>query len=310
MSLADALVDLRDDLATRLQDRWGGALPSLVARTADVLARYQAHIANGGGAWHGTADILNTVAMIAPVTRAQAYLVLNAIRGALAAHVLLEGGAHIAADTASVIASPAASDNASGVALANEIADILDAHRTRSGVHVLDDTANAITSSVAIAGTLEQPVLIGDRHLSEHYQLRWVFCWAGGTPQGPRDMCTNPRIITENRWIVEGHCWIARAEAEPDFDLRDVARIQDAEDSIQELQRSVYALQHGSLGGRTEQFTDVSIVRDVDLMRYGEELIALFMVAVPVPEGPTYLTALGTPEPSTGESGLTVNPLS
>jgi hypothetical protein len=309
VSLADALVDLRDELSTRLQDRWGGALASLVARTADVLAMYKAHLANVGGAWHGAADTANALTMIAPVTRAQSNLVLNAIRAGLAAHVLLEDGVHAVADTASVVASPEATDDASGVALANELADVLDAHRERADVHALDDTVNAITSDVAAAGTLDAPVLIGDRHLSEHYKPRVVFCWAGGSSQGPRDMCTNPRIISENRWIVEAHCWVARAESEADFDLRDVARLQDAEDMIQDVQRSVYALQHGSLGGRTEQFSDVSVVRDVELMRYGEEMIALFMVAVPVPEGPVYLPALGTPEAATGEAGLTVNPL-
>lgn len=310
MSLAEALVDLRDELSTRLQDRWGGALASLTARAADVLAMYKAHLANTGGAWHGAVDTANALTMIAPVTREQSYLVLNAVRTGLAAHVLLEAGVHLDADTASVIASPEADDNASGVDLANELADILDAHRERAGVHALDDTANAITSDVAITGTLDSPVLVGDRHLAEHYSLRVTLCWAGGSPQGPRDMCTNPRIITENRWIVEAHCWVAQAESEPDYDLRDIARIQDTEDMIQDLQRAVYALQHGSLGGRTEQFTDVSVVRDVELMRFGEECICLFGVAVPVPEGPVYLLALGTPEPATGESGLFVNPIS
>jgi uncharacterized protein YbaA (DUF1428 family) len=310
VSLADALVDLRDELSSRLQDRWGGALASLAARTSDVLATYKAHLSNAGGAWHGTADTVNALTMIAPVTRVQAYLVLNAVRAGLAAHVLLEAGVHVAADTASVIASPEATDSASGVALANELADILDAHRTRAGVHALDDTANAITSDVAAAGTLAAPALIGDRHLSEHYALRVVLCWAGGVPQGPRDMCTNPKIITENRWIVEAHCWIARAEEEVDFVLRDVYRIRDAELLIQDVQRAVYARQHGMLGGRTESFTDVAVVRDAELMRFGEECICLFVVPIPVPEDPTYLPALGTPEAATGEAGLTVNPLS
>jgi hypothetical protein len=270
---------------------------------------YKAHLANAGGTWHGAADTANTLAMIAPVTRAQSHLVLNAIRSGLAAHVLLEDGVHAAADTASVVASPEATDDASGVALANELADVLDAHRERAGVHALDDTVNAITSDVAAAGTLDKPVLIGDRHLSEHYALRVVLCWAGGSPQGPRDMCTNPKIITENRWIVEAHCWIAKAEEESDFDLRDVYRIRDAELLIQDIQRAVYARQHGMLGGRTESFTDVAVVRDAELMRFGEECICLFITPIPVHEDPTYLPALGTPEAATGEAGLTVNPL-
>jgi hypothetical protein len=314
MSLADALDELREELSTRMQDRWGGALASLVARTADVLAMYKAHIGNGGGVWHASADTANDLLAIAPVTRAQCYALLNRLRTSIPDHFAETGPVHLIADATNVVTQPEADSNASGVALANELADILDAHRVEAGVHVLDDIVNAITSDAAHAGELgdsggSRPVEIGDRHLPENsHGHPYVVLTAGGSSsEGPRDMSTNPKILSTDLWLCEAHCWVAEAESEADVRVRDVERFRQLGDMLQDLKRAVYALQHGTLRVRTEQFGDISMVRDIELMRYGEEGIAIFTVAVPCPEGPTYLTALGTALPAI-PGGLAVNP--
>ncbi len=310
-NVADALAELRDLLGTLMQDRWGGALASLVARTVDVRAKYRAHIANTGGAWHSTADTVNVISMIDPVTREQAYLVLNQIRARMAAHLATAGAVHAIADGVNVITSPEADDIDSGVALANELADVLDAHRDEAGVHALDDTANVITSDPAHAGTIERPVDIGDRHLNENYTggPRVVMALTGSTSSGPRDMCTNPKTISEDRYLIEVHAWVAESEAQSDYEVRDIDRIRDAVDLHEDVKRAVYMLQHGALGVRTEAFTDVTMVRDTELLRYGEEFIDLFIIPKPVPLGPTYQLALGTPTADTGhDAGLVINP--
>jgi hypothetical protein len=309
MSLALALAELRDDLAVRMQDRWGGELALLVARTADVLARYKAHIQNSGGTWHASPDTANDLIATAPVTRPQCYELLNRLRANLPAHFAATGAVHLVADTANAISSPEAKTSATGIALANELADVLDAHRDEPGVHSLDDTGNAITSDPAAPGAIAAPVQVGDRHLSKNYSghPRVVFAWNGATPNGPKNMSTNPRAISQRDCLVEAHCWIAEAESEDDFGERDIQRIADAEGLLDELERSVYALQHGVNAVRTQPFTEISTVRDVELMRFGEECIALFVVPIPVTEGPTYLTALGTATAGI-PGGLVVNP--
>ncbi len=310
-NVADALVDLRDLLGTLMQDRWGGALAALIARTADVRAKYRAHIANTGGAWHATADTVNTISMIDPVTREQAYLVLNQIRSRMSAHLATADAVHTIADGVNVITSPEADDIDSGVALANELADVLDAHREEAGVHAIDDTVNAITSDPAHAGTIERPVDLGDRHLGESYTgaPRVVLAISGSTSSGPRDMCTNPKIISEDRCVIEAHAWVAEAEAETDQYVRDVDRIRDAWDLHQDIKRAVYTLQHGMVGVRTDPFTDVSMIRDAEVLRFGEAFVDLFIIPAPVPLGPTYQLALGTPTADTGhDAGLVINP--
>lgn len=314
MSLAAVLEELRDELSTRMQDRWGGALGSLVDRTADVLARYKAHITNGGGAWHGSADTANDLLATAPVTREQCYALLNRLRTSIPAHFATTGGVHLVAD-GSAVTSPEANDIESGVTLANELADLLDAHRVAAGAHALDDTANAITSDAAHAGTLgvdanpqTYPVEVGDRHLDNHHLGHpfVVLAWGGASPTGPRDMNTNPKVISQRNSTVEIHGWVTEAESEADYRVRDLQRIQQAEDLLDDIERSVYRLQHGALGGSTQPFSGVEVVRDVALMRFGEEFIALLTVPIPVADGQTSLSALGTAAAGTG--GLVVNP--
>lgn len=297
-----------------MQDRWGFAMSSLVARTADVLAMYKAHIGNTGGAWHVEADEGNDLLAIAPVTREQCYALLNRLRASIPAHFAEAGDIHTIADTFNVVTAPEADDNESGVALANELATLVDAHRTESGVHSLNDTANAITSDLAHVGTLgasgdTRPVEIGDKYLAEHYKGHPFVALTinAATSEGPRNMSTNPKVISTDLWIVEAHCWVAEAEAELDYFARDIGRIQQLEHLLQDLKRAVYRLQHGSLRGRTEQFSEVTMVRDTEYMRFGEEGIALFTVAIPCSEGPTYLAALGTALPAV-PGGLVVNP--
>lgn len=313
MSLAGILVELRDELSTRMQDRWGGALASLAARAADVLAMYKAHIGNDGGLWHSEADEDNDLLATAPVTREQCYALLNRLRVSIPAHFATTGDVHLVADSGVVI-SPEADDNDSGVELANELADLLDAHRTSPGVHALDDTVNAITSDPAHTGTLgdsggSRPVEIGDRHLPDnnHGHPFVVLAWAGGRSTGPRDMNTNPKVISQRDNTVEIHCWVAEAESEPDYRVRDVQRIEDAEALLDDIECSVYVLQHGALGRSTQPFSDLEIVRDHELMKFGEECIALMVVPKPVTLGPTYLTALGEATAAT-PGGLVVNP--
>lgn len=309
MSLALALAELRDDLATRLQDVWGGALASLVARTADVLAMYKAHIQNSGGAWHTAPDASNDLIATAPVDRAQCYALLNRLRTSIPAHLAATGATHLVADTANVVTAPEATSNATGVALANQLASVLDAHRDEAGVHALDDTANAITSDQANVGSIANPVLIGDRHRPNHYSgaPQVILCWNGASPNGPKNMGTNPRVISQRDHLVEAHCWIAEAEAETDDAVRDVTRIGDTEALLDELERSLYSLQKGANAVRTQPFTEMSVVRDVELLKFGEECIALFVVPIPVTEGPTYTLALGTPTVGI-PGGLVMNP--
>lgn len=316
MSLGGVLEELREELSTRMQDRWGGALDSLVARSADVLAKYKAHITNGGGVWHPSADAANNLLATAPVTRDQCYALLNRLRTSIPAHLATVGSVHLIADVANVVTAPEADDNASGVLLANQLADVLDSHREEAGVHALDDTVNLIVSSDAHEGTLgadvdprTYPVEVGDRHLSNHHlgHPLVVLCWGGSSAAGPRDMNTNPKVISQRDNIVEAHCWVAEAESEDDYRVRDISRLDEIHAALDDLERSVYRLQHGALGGRTQPFSSIEVVRDVEVLRFGEECVALFVAPIPVTEGQTSLAALGTALPAT-PGGLVVNP--
>lgn len=131
-------------------------------------------------------------------------------------------------------------------------------------------------------------VEIGDEHLAEHVGAPViVLCYATGEERPPRDLNTNPPTIAERVWDIEAHVWIAKYSESATEDDRDVARLADLETMLDDLSRAVYANTHGSIGGGTPLNVPITISRDVEIFRFGEEAIALFRLGRPVTYGPT-----------------------
>lgn len=131
-------------------------------------------------------------------------------------------------------------------------------------------------------------VEIGDENLPGHvgYPVI-VLCYATGEERPPRDLSTNPPTIAERVWDIEAHVWIGEYDPDAPEDERDVARLADLETMLDELTRAVYSNTHGSIGGGTPVNVPITISRDVEIFRYGEQAVALFKLGAPVTYGPT-----------------------
>lgn len=131
-------------------------------------------------------------------------------------------------------------------------------------------------------------VEIGDENVSDHVGSPViVLCYATGEERPPRDLSTNPQTIAERLWDIEAHVWISEYDQSAPEDERDVARLANLETMLDELSRAVYANTHGSIGGGTPLNVPITISRDVEIFRFGEEAVALFKLGAPVTAGPT-----------------------
>lgn len=149
-------------------------------------------------------------------------------------------------------------------------------------------------------------VKIGDRWLGELVgPARVVLCYATAEERAPRELGTNPRTIAERVWDVEAHVWVAEYSASLTDDEIDIARVSDLETILDDLSRAVYENAHGSIGGGTPRDSTITVVRDTEVMRFGEAAIALFSVGAPVIEGAT-LEAVDDIESAVEGDGVTV----
>lgn len=131
-------------------------------------------------------------------------------------------------------------------------------------------------------------VEIGDENLPDHVgEPVIVLCYATGEERPPRDLNTNPPTIAERVWDIEAHVWICEYDPSATEDERDVARLADLETMLDELSRAVYAITHGSIGGGTPLNVPITISRDLEIFRFGEQAVALFKLGRPVTYGPT-----------------------
>lgn len=156
---------------------------------------------------------------------------------------------------------------------------------------------NLATQLAAIRDTLrdglashwtDSEVHVGDDALGEHVgPPRIVLCYATGEERPPRDVGTNPKTIAERVWDIEAHVWISKYDSGLSADERAVTRLADLETMLDELSRAVYANTHGSIGGGTPLNVPITISRDVEIFRYGEQAVALFKLGSAVTYGPT-----------------------
>jgi hypothetical protein len=140
----------------------------------------------------------------------------------------------------------------------------------------------------ATADRAAPEVRIGDRWLGEHVgPARVVLCYATADERAPRELGTNPRTIAERVWDVEAHVWVSEYSASLTDDEIDIARVSDLETILDDLSRAVYENTHGSIGGGTPRDSTITVVRDTEVLRFGEAAVALFAIGAPVIEGPT-----------------------
>lgn len=149
-------------------------------------------------------------------------------------------------------------------------------------------------------------VRVGDRWLGEHVgPARVVLCYATAEERAPRELGTNPRTIAERVWDVEAHVWVSEYSDSLTDDETDIARVSDLETILNHLSVAVYDNTHGSIGGGTPRDSSITVVRDLEVLRFGEAAIALFAVGAPVIEGAT-LEAVDDIESAVDGDGVTV----
>ncbi len=139
-----------------------------------------------------------------------------------------------------------------------------------------------------VARWSEAEVRVGDEHVGEHVgPPRVVLCYATADERPPRDLSTNPKTIAERVWDIEAHVWLAEYDPSLDPAERDLMRISDLSTMLDELSRAVYEHTHGSIGGGTPRDATITVVRDVEVLRFGEAAIAVFNLSESVAYGPT-----------------------
>jgi hypothetical protein len=141
MSKRDILAVSASGIATKKLHQWLQDARNDMVNLAAASTIY--HQGIDDGALEGRAD--------AAVTLATAIELANSLRRKIVAHFVSTGqaGAHLIADPTQAIAAPAATDQATCLALVNELATDFDAHLTEAGVHIVNDAANAVGGSDA-----------------------------------------------------------------------------------------------------------------------------------------------------------------
>lgn len=125
-------------------------LASVKTLIDELRVDYAAHISNGGGVWHTAADTAHILGGSPTITSwADAAEGLNNIKAQYELHRAEGASIHAAADSTNTIAAANASSSSpdSCVTLANALRTALNAHRTQSGVHALDDSVNVVSGS-------------------------------------------------------------------------------------------------------------------------------------------------------------------
>lgn len=153
-----------------------------------------------------------------------------------------------------------------------------------------------------VAARPDIEVVIGDDEASRHYpgMGRVVLALPGDSPvSGPRVANRNPREIYEVQWTCVAYAWIAEREGA-------VERFDDIEALIYDVMRAIYAEAHGAKTGGALNVTSVSMTKDVEAMRFGEDASITYVIGVPVTQGSTKIAARD--DVRVGQPSITVNP--
>lgn len=130
---------------------------TLSAKSANLVAKYEAHRVYTAGGVHGSADGANAVLRPrAPTTLDAALAQLADLRDKAAAHFLENDSIHVNADTTNVFRAPTPTDATSGHAFADQCWTVLTAHMAQVGtgasqVHGAADAAHALDAQLPLA---------------------------------------------------------------------------------------------------------------------------------------------------------------
>lgn len=155
-------------------------------------------------------------------------------------------------------------------------------------------------------------VLFHDSNLGEHHEegrRRVVLTWGDFAIRGPRDFCTNPPSLYEVRPSFEAHLYVTDTD-DP------LSRLQSLLALVSIVARAVHGATHGAHGQGGPELLSMSVTRDTERMRHGEEGILLFDVGLPITRGPAAEVAPGIAPAINGGAGgggggglgLTINP--
>lgn len=145
-------------------------------------------------------------------------------------------------------------------------------------------------------------VAIGDDEESRNYpgSGRVVFALPGDSPvTGPKLVTRNPRALYDVQWTCVAYAWIAES-SDP------VQRFNDIELLVYDVMRAIYGEIHGAKTGGGPEVTSVSMAKDAEALRYGEDATITYVVGVPVTEGSTKIAARG--DARVGRPIISVNP--
>lgn len=153
-----------------------------------------------------------------------------------------------------------------------------------------------------IAARPDIAVAIGDDENSKHYpgMGRVVLALPGDSPvTGPRVVNRNPRTLYDVQWTCIAYAWIAERSGA-------VERFDDIETLVYDVMRAVYAEAHGAKTGSALNVISVSMTKDVESLRFGEDASVTYVIGVPVTEGSTKIAARD--DVRVGRPEITVNP--
>ncbi len=145
-------------------------------------------------------------------------------------------------------------------------------------------------------------VAIGDDEESRQYPGagRVVFALPGDSDvTGPRLVTRNPVEIYEIQWKCTAYAWIAESSDT-------IQRFDDIELLICDVMRAIYDEVHGAKVGAGPNVTRVSMSKDVEALRFGEDGYVEYVIGVPVTKGNTKIAARD--DVRVGRPSIAVNP--
>ncbi len=129
-------------------------LSSSIAIANDIKAKFNLHLVEP--TVHGTDDLSDTIEIVDARDLSSLVILLNALKLKFNAHILkadptfVSVDAHKDFDTANEILSDDAENLNMSLTLANELRSKIDAHRTSTGIHFVDDTFNEIPLTMQV----------------------------------------------------------------------------------------------------------------------------------------------------------------